>query len=77
MGTIADSMVTVAMFRYTFLKNIANGNLTECLKNINLAIRHIWEITIATISVTSGKQPMRSNIYETGKLSNKMPPTTI
>ena len=73
----ADIIVTTIMFIYTFLKNIAIGNFTECLKNISLAIRHIWDMMIATIRVTSGKQPIRSNIYETGKLSNRIPPTTI
>ena len=70
-------MVTIITFKYTLLINLRIGNLIMFLRKRRRANKHICEIIIATTIVTSGKIPFFNNIYDIGKLSRSIPPTTI
>ena len=75
-GGINDIIVTMITFKYTSFKKRLIGSFTIVLKNRRRAKRHICEMIIAITIVTSGAKPKYNSMYDIGKLSNNIPPTT-
>ena len=73
-NAIPDTMITL---QYTFLKNAPTGSLIMRFKKASRARRQICDMIIAAITVTSGKYPILSRTYDTGKFISNKPPTTI
>ena len=54
-GEIKDNIVTMITFIYTLFMNLRIDNFTIFRRNNRRANKHICDIIIATITVTSGK----------------------